>query len=268
VQDWSGSRNILASLRFDGTAYHGWQVQPNGVTVQSVFQDALASVTGARPPVSGCSRTDAGVHAREFFCNFHTFSRLDCTHLRRALNTRLPGDVRVTSCREVPGPFHARYSAVGKEYVYSIWNSDASDPFLGRYTWFCPRQLDIGLMREGAQPLLGRHDFSAMCSAGGGAQDKERTVSLIDIARCGSLVTVAVRADGFLYNMVRIIAGTLAAVSLGRLTPDRVEKIMESGTRCAAAKTLPANGLCLTRVFYDRDEYRNAPVTRAGFFGY
>lgn len=251
-------RNILVSLRFDGTAYHGWQVQSNAVTVQETVQDTLEKILKYRPSVVGCSRTDAGVHANEFCFNFHTSAAIPCDRLRRALNSNFPYDVAAISCREVPGAFHARYSAVGKEYIYKIWNSDARDPFMNPYSFFCPRRLDTELMTRAARDFLGTHDFSAFCASGSDAEDTVRTVSLLDIERSGPLVTVRIRADGFLYNMVRIIAGTLVAVSQGRIAPDGVSEIITGGRRVPAGQTLPACGLFLNRVFYDAASYADA----------
>lgn len=254
-------RNILVSLRFDGTAYHGWQVQTNAVTVQQTVQDTLEKVLKYRPPIVGCSRTDSGVHANEYFFNFNTGASIPCERLRRALNSNFPYDISAVSCREVPPEFHARYSAVGKEYIYRIWNSDSRDPFLNAYSFFCPRRLDPDLMRRAGRDFIGTHDFSAFCSSGSGVEDTVRTVSLLETERSGNLVTIRIRADGFLYNMVRIIAGTLVAVSQKRVAPDGIPAIIAGGRRVPAGQTLPACGLFLNRVFYDSALYGDAALS-------
>lgn len=245
------NRNILLSLCFDGTAYHGWQVQSNAVTVQQTLQDTLEKVLKYRPPVIGCSRTDAGVHANEYFCNFHTAVNIPCENLRRALNANLPDDIAVNLCKEVPEQFHARYSACGKEYLYKIWNSDTHDPFLNRYALFYPYRLDMERMRSAAAGFLGSHDFSAFCSAGSTVADTVRCITLLELEREGNLVTLRIRADGFLYNMVRIISGTLLGVSQGLIHAQDIPQIILSGSRIRAGKTVPPHGLYLNRVFYE-----------------
>jgi tRNA pseudouridine38-40 synthase len=243
-------RNILLTLRFDGTAYHGWQVQQNALTVQQVLQDALEAVLGARPGVTGCSRTDAGVHANEYACNFRTVKHIPCENLLRAVNSKLPADIAVRGCREVPPQFHARYSASEKEYIYKIYTDQTRDPFLKGYALHYPYKLDIGAMQRAAEGFLGSHDFSAFCAAGGGTADRVRCVTLAEISGEGPLVTLRVRADGFLYNMVRILAGTLLYVSQGRIYEGDIPKIIEAKSRDGAGPTVPAYGLYLNRVFY------------------
>lgn len=244
-------RNILLSLCYDGTAYHGWQVQANAGTVQQTLQNVMEKVLGYRPPVIGCSRTDAGVHANEYFCNFHTDISIPCENLRRALNANLPDDIAVNLCREAPDDFHARYSACGKEYLYKIWNSDTRNPFLNRYALFYPYRLDLENMRAAAAGFLGRHDFSAFCSAGSTVADTVRCVTLLQLTREGNLVTLRIQADGFLYNMVRIITGTLLGVSQGLFQAADIPQMIRSGSRARAGKTAPPHGLYLNRVFYE-----------------
>jgi tRNA pseudouridine38-40 synthase len=247
------TRNILLSLRFDGTAYHGWQVQKNAVTIQQTLQDALEKVLKVRPPVTGCSRTDAGVHANEYICNFHTFIQIPCESLRKALNVNLPKDIAVNACREVQEPFHARYAACAKEYHYKVWNGATRDPFLNRYTLFYPYRLDIPAMQRAAAGLLGSHDFSAFRASGSKVEDTVRNILLFDIEREGSLVTFRVRADGFLYNMVRIMTGTLLNISQGLISEGDIPEIIASRSRVSAGKTLPPHGLYLNKVFYEAE---------------
>ena len=243
-------RNILLTLAFDGTAYHGWQVQENAVTVQQTLQDAMEAVLKTRPPVKGCSRTDSGVHAYMYCCSFKTSSAIPCDSLRRALNVNLPYDISVTDCNEVAPDFHARYSCTGKEYIYKIWNSENRDPFLNGYAYFYPKRLELERMRQAAAAFIGRHDFRGFCASGSDVGHTVREVSRFEIERDGCLVTMRVRADGFLYNMVRIMTGTLLHVSRGRISPGELPAIIESGSRSLAGPTAPAHGLYLNRVFY------------------
>jgi tRNA pseudouridine38-40 synthase len=244
-------RNILLTLRFDGTAYHGWQVQKNAVTVQQTLQDALETVLRSRPPVIGCSRTDAGVHANEYACNFRTSMNIPNESLLRALNTNLPADIAVTGCTEVPERFHARYSACAKEYIYKIFNEKTRDPFLNRFALYYPYRLDIEAMRRAAAGFLGRHDFKAFRATGSSVDDTVRNVTLFEIETQGSLATFRVRADGFLYNMVRIMTGTLLYVSQGRIGESNICEIIDSQSRERAGPTVPAHGLYLNKVFYE-----------------
>ena len=245
------SRNLLLKLSYDGTAYHGWQVQNNAVTVQSVLQDALFPILGGVHELKGCSRTDAGVHAEEYYVSVQTDARIPCDRLVPALNAVLPRDIAVHHCREVPADFHARYSCTGKEYVYRIWNSPIRDPFRDRYVLQYPRPLDTELLHRCAQAYVGTHDFIGFCSAGGKKEDTVRTVSRFSVVREGNLVSMYVAADGFLYNMVRIMTGTLLTIAQGRIAPDTLPEILAARTRTRAGITAPAQGLTLHRVFYD-----------------
>lgn len=246
-------RNILLRLRFDGTAYHGWQEQKALPTVQGVLQEALGALLGAPTPVTGCSRTDAGVHALGFACNFHTESGIPCEGMLRALNDRLPPDAAVWDCVEVPPDFHARFDATQKEYRYLIRCASVRDPFWRARALHCPYPLDCAAMDEAAQGFLGTHDFSSLRAVGGsGEKNPVRTVRFAHVQRDGETVVFTVRADGFLYNMVRIMAGTLLYVSQGKLSPRDIPAVLESRRRDAAGPTAPACGLYLAHVFYDR----------------
>ena len=244
-------RNLLVTMRFDGAAYHGWQVQENAVTVQQVFQNALQSLFGSRLPVTGCSRTDAGVHAEMYCCNFRTDSAISCEKIPYALNAHLPDDVGVYACREVPEDFHARYNCREKQYIYRIRNSPFRDPFLMGRALLYARELDEALLYDEAQAFLGTHDFCGFASAGGSVEDTVRTVSRVAVTREGEDVLFSVRADGFLYNMVRIMVGTLLGVAEGKIPPGSIPAILESGDRERAGVTAPPQGLYLQQVFYD-----------------
>lgn len=243
-------RRLLVTLRYDGTAYHGWQVQKNALSVQTAVQDAMERVFGERPDLHGCSRTDAGVHAREYCFHFDTDRQITGDHFALALNRALPDDIAVSHCREVSLQFHARYSCTGKEYVYQLYNGKFRDPFHTRGWYFYPYRLDEELLHRAAQGFLGTHDFRGFCSVGGKLHDTVRTVTESRVIREGDEVRFFVTADGFLYNMVRIMTGTLLGVAQGRIAPDAIPAIIETKSRSAAGVTAPAGGLWLNRVFY------------------
>ena len=243
---------LLLTLRYDGTAYHGWQVQPNGVTVQQVVQDALEAVTGVRVGVTGCSRTDAGVHADMFCCAVDSDTPLRGDKLCSALNFHLPRDVSVYDAREVAEDFHPRYHACGKRYVYRIWNGTQRHPMYEKYAIWLKKPLDTAALNAVVQDYVGCHDFAAFCGAGSDVQGTtERTIHSCTVTRQGDLVLFTVEGDGFLYNMVRIMVGTLLEIAAGRLSPDSIPAIIEGRDRSAAGPTAPAQGLCLEQVFYD-----------------
>ncbi len=241
---------MLLTISYDGTAYHGWQVQPNGITVQEVLQDGLEKLMGTRPNVTGCSRTDAGVHAREFCCH------LDCDDVYPenafllGLNSILPDDIAVKSCKEVDRDFHARYNAKGKTYCYHIYNSNKKDPFKLRYAWQIERKLDIDKMNEFAKSIIGTHDFYAFSSSGRTVENTVRTISECYVTKQEDDVVLTVTADGFLYNMVRIIAGTAVAVSDGKIDVTEIPLILESKKREKAGMTAVPQGLFLEKVHY------------------
>ena len=251
-------RNLIVHLAFDGTRYHGWQVQENSVTVQQTLQDAIEKVFGSRLPVTGCSRTDAGVHANDYVCNFRTASLIKCAAVARALNAHLPHDIAVTACTEASEMFHSRYFATGKEYVYKIWNASYRDPFCRALSLYYPKRLDCALLDAAAKGFCGRHDFAAFCSSHAVSHhrpdepecDTVRTIFDAGVDRKGNTVEFRVHGDGFLYNMVRIMTGTLLFVAQGKITCDGIKKVIESCDRSMAGPTAPAQGLYLNRVFY------------------
>ena len=209
--------NFLLTLAYDGTNYCGFQVQPNGRSVAAVFQDALEAVLGARPDIKGCSRTDAGVHALGFMLNFHADTRIPPEKLPLALNQHLPPDIRVLAARVVPEDFHARYAAHTKTYLYRIHNHPIDSPFDAAYYTRMPKHLDEVRMQAAAQQFVGTHDFLALCAAGSSAAahgDTVRTITDCHVTRRGDEIDIEVTADGYLYNMVRILAGTLCEVAV------------------------------------------------------
>lgn len=246
-------RRLLLTIRFDGTRYHGWQVQKNAVTVQQKMQDAIEKVTNVRSGVTGCSRTDAGVHARMFCCTFDTQSLLSGDSMISALNANLPNDIAVYRCNEVPSDFHPRYSALGKRYRYYIWNSPARNPFWENYSLHLRRQLDHELLNRAASLFLGKHDFASFCAAGSSIKDTVRTISRCSVERDGELVVFTAEGDGFLYNMVRIMVGTLLEIASGKRTADCIPDVIAAKNRDCAGATVPAKGLFLDEVFYPQE---------------
>lgn len=242
----------LLTLAFDGTDYCGWQVQPNCPSVQETLQDACEKVFGTRPPVTGCSRTDSGVHAKGFAALVTGDFSVPCESLPLALNSKLPPDISVLEAREAPEGFHPRYDALKKEYVYKIHNSRIRDPFLRRVCWEYPAELDAELMNTEAQDFVGKQDFCAFMASGSKITDTVRRVYDFSVTRQGDEILFRVSADGFLYNMVRIMVGTLTDISRGGLKLP-LKEIIRSGDRANAGVTAPAKGLCLNRVFYGED---------------
>ena len=238
------------TLTYDGAGFHGWQVQKDKVTVQATLQDAIEAVCKKRLPVTGCSRTDAGVHAYEFVCHTDKID-IPCDKIPAALNAHLPETVSVKKAQTVPEDFHARYSCLGKEYVYMISNAPYRDPFLNGRVMFCPKKLDEGVMHSSMQALVGRHDFKSFMAQGSKIEDTVREIKYLRVTRKDDTVYLHVAADGFLYNMVRIIVGTAIMASEKQLSFDDVEKIMLSQNRKNAGATAPACGLYLNKVFYE-----------------
>jgi len=246
-----GRQNYKLTIAYDGTEYGGWQLQPNTVSIQQQIESALAIIVGEPVRVHGSGRTDAGVHARAQVAHAIFSTRHPPTTLGRALNANLPADIRVTAVQPVPVKFHARFSATGKEYRYQIDTRAAADPFLRRYAWHHPWSLDLAAMRCAAKLIIGRHDFTALSANPMRVIDTPvRTVTKLTIRRRGSVVTVAVSANGFLYKMVRSIVGALVKVGEGRLTVVQLGKLLAGKQRTSLVETAPAHGLFLWRVRY------------------
>jgi tRNA pseudouridine38-40 synthase len=238
-------RTFKLTLAYDGTEYGGWQTQTNQTTVQELLEKALARIAGERVVVRGSGRTDAGVHARAQVASVTLATRHSPQTLRRALNANLPGDIRVSRVQEVSAKFHARFSAKSKEYRYQIDIGKVADPFLRRYAWHHPQLLDLPAMRRAARLIVGRHDFTPLSAKS--ERNPVRTVSKLTITKRGNLLTIVVRADGFLYKMVRSIVGALVKVGEGKLS---VEELRGLKKRIPLVETAPAHGLFLWRVFY------------------
>ncbi len=241
-------RNIRVKIAYVGTAYHGFQRQNNSMAVQNVIEGALSKLCNEPVVINGCSRTDAGVHANEYYFSFTTHSRIPCKNIVSGLNSFLPSDISAYQAEEMPEDFHARYSCKGKEYLYIIENSQAASPFLYARCWHYPYPLDIASMKDQAKCLCGTHDFSAFCGSAGIKDDNTRTVNYINIEKNDDIISIYIFGDGFLYNMVRIIVGTLAEHNGEDISV--TERILQSRDRNTAGITAPAGGLYLNKVMY------------------
>ena len=244
-------RNIALFLKYEGTAYHGWQVQKNAVTVAQTLEDAAAKVVGHRVHITGCGRTDAGVHARVYVANFRTGSRIPADRLPYALNTHLPEDIVVFDAREVHDGFNAIGSCIKKEYTYQIYNSRIRDPFYVNRAWFYPKHLDEKIMLLAAAQFVGTHDFAAVRSVGTDVRSTVRTVHHFEVERKGDIILCRICANGFLYNMARAMTGTVVYAAEGKINPYEIGALLESGNRTAAGPTVPAGGLYMTQLWYD-----------------
>jgi tRNA pseudouridine38-40 synthase len=243
-------RNIKLTLCYDGTDFHGWQRQPALRTVQQVLEEALERLTRVRPTTTASGRTDAGVHALGQVVHFLTASRHPPDTFVRALNALLPRDVRVLEASEVPQSFHATLDARSKRYRYVIDNARIASPFQLRYSWHVPHSLDTGVMADAANSLLGRHDFRSFETDWPNRMSSVRTIIDLAVERRGESVTIEVEADGFLYNMVRSIAGTLVLVGSGKRPVSWVADVLAAESRVEAGPTAPPQGLFLVVVRY------------------
>ena len=247
------TRNIALRLMYVGTAYHGWQVQKNAVSVAETLEKALSTVVCHPVRCTGAGRTDAGVHAEVYVANFRTTSRIPCDRIPLAVNTRLPDDIVVVKATEVPEDFNAIGSCLKKEYTYRIYNSRLGNAFYVDRAWFYPKHLDEGLMQRAADCFVGTHDFSAVRAVGTEVRSPVRTVYYFQISRTGDLIECRVCANGFLYNMVRAMVGTCVYAAEGKFAPEDVSAILESRDRTAAGPTVPPGGLYMTKLWYEED---------------
>ena len=244
-------KNIALRLRYDGSRYHGWQVQKNAITVAQTMEEALAKVCGERVKLTGCGRTDAGVHALRYCANFHSDCTVPVDRMPLAVNSRLPDDIAVVDAVEVPDDFNAIGSCVKKEYVYKILNSRIPDPFLADRVCFYPQRLNISLMQAAARAFEGTHDFKAVRSEGTQTKTTVHTVYWCRAEKDGDLITVSICANGFLYNMCRAMVGTMVYASYGKLIPEEIPALLEKRDRRLTGPTMPPQGLYLNRVWYD-----------------
>ncbi|MFC7372625.1 tRNA pseudouridine(38-40) synthase TruA [Fictibacillus iocasae] len=240
------------TIAYDGTGFAGYQIQPAGRTVQGEIERCLAVMHKGGPvPVSASGRTDAGVHARGQVLHFDSSLAITPERWIKALNALLPADIRVLDAQEAESTFHARFSAVGKEYVYKLNTSRQGDVFQRNYASHFPYPLDAELLDAAIPHFLGTHDFTSFCSARSEVEDKVRTIHHLELLRDGADWTITIRGDGFLYNMVRIIVGTLLDVGQGKIEPGSISELLRARDRTKAGKTAPAHGLYLNRVFYE-----------------
>lgn len=244
-------RRICLTVAYDGTAYCGWQAQKNGKTIEGELNEALTELTGEQVRVIGASRTDTGVHGLCNIAVFDTFSRIPGEKFSYALNQRLPEDIRVYGSQDVPVDFHPRHCKSRKTYEYHIYNAPFPNPVKRLYSHFTYVPLDEKKMRKAAGYLVGEHDFASFCSAGSSAETTVRTLYSLDVEREGKEIVIRVTGNGFLYNMVRIIAGTLMEAGCGRMEPEKMPEILAAKNRAAAGPTAPACGLILARLVYE-----------------
>ena len=244
-------KRVRIVVAYDGTDYCGWQIQPNGITIEEVLNREIGRLTGEEIRIIGASRTDSGVHALGNVAVFDTSSRIPPERMAYAINQRMPEDIVIVGSEEVPADWHPRYrDGIMKIYEYHIYNHGTPNPLRRRYSTYISFPLDVGRMREGAAYLIGEHDFASFCNVKTNASDTVRTVRDISIAARGPEITVRVTGNGFLYNMVRIIAGTLIRVGRGFYEPERIRDILEARERTADGVTAPPNGLVLVGIDY------------------
>ena len=244
-------KNIAVRLMFDGARYHGWQVQKSDTTVAGTLEAVLSRLCGHIVKVSGCGRTDAGVHAERYCFNFRTSSSIPPDRLPLAANSLLPPDIALQAAAYAPDNFDANLSCIKKEYTYRIYNSRIRDPFYADRAYFYPHKLDIGAMRQASVHFVGTHDFAAVRSVGTVTKTTVRTVYWYEIKDAGMIVELCVCADGFLYNMARAMAGTLLYVSEGKISPSELPRLLEQKDRRLTGPTVPGSGLYMTRLWYD-----------------
>lgn len=244
-------KNLLFVISFDGAKYHGWQSQKNAVTVQDTVKNAFFNITGEKANIIGCSRTDAGVHANMFCFSVKTEGKIPTNRFVAALNSKLPADIAASKCIEVDENFNARFSCVKKEYVYLIVTKEIRNPFLSGRAYHYPFSINEKRINKASKHFLGTHDFSAFCSAHTTALSKVRTIYDIGAKRDGDIVSINICADGFLYNMVRIIVGTLLYTENGKIKESEIPQIIKSCDRTKSGITAAPYGLYLNKVFYD-----------------
>ena len=244
-------RNIAMRIMFDGSQYHGWQVQKSVVSVAGTLEAALSRLCGHTVKVHGCGRTDAGVHAERYCANFRTSSGIPPERLPLAVNSLLPPDIAVQRAVYTNDTFDANLSCIKKEYTYRIMSSRIRDPFYSHRAYFYPQKLDVAAMTKAAKHFVGTHDFAAVRSTGTETKTTVRTVYWYEVMEKDRFTELQVCADGFLYNMARAMVGTLIYVSEGKISPDEIPALLEMKDRRLTGPTVPPGGLYLTRIWYD-----------------
>lgn len=246
-------KRIKLVVAYDGTAYHGWQVQPNAVTVEGVLNEKLTELLGEEITVTGASRTDAGVHSLGNVAVFDTETRIPADKISYALNQRLPEDIVVQDSAEVASDFHPRFCDSKKTYEYRILNRRFPIPTLRRDTYFYYRPLDVAAMQKAAEYLVGEHDFKSFCTVGAQVDTTVRTLYALTVTRDEDVIKIRVTGNGFLYNMVRILAGTLISVGIHEREPEDMTRILAACDRTAAGPTAPACGLTMVGIRYETE---------------
>lgn len=244
-------KRVRLIISYDGTNYCGWQVQINGITVEEVLNKALSELLGEEISVIGASRTDSGVHAMGNVAVFDTSTRIPAEKISFALNQRLPNDIRIQKSEEVAADWHPRYCDSTKTYEYRILNRRFPDPLQRFYTHFVYMPLDVEKMKAAATYIVGEHDFASFCSSGSQVESTVRTVYSLDVSKENDVISIRISGNGFLYNMVRIIVGTLMKVGLGVYPPEHVKEIIDARDRYAAGPKAPACGLTLVGIEYE-----------------
>ena len=244
-------RIVKLTIAYDGTNYCGWQIQPNGITIEEIVNKALSKLTGEKIVVIGASRTDSGVHAMGNVAVFDTETTIPPERVAMAVNRILPEDIVVVKSEEVPLDFHPRYCDCEKTYEYHIVNTRIPIPTKRLTNYFVSYELDLDKMREGASYLIGEHDFASFCNIKTDVESTVRTVKELEILENGEEITIRISGNGFLYNMVRIIVGTLIRVGRGFYEPVQVKEILEAKNRKAAGVTAPPHGLMLMEIRYN-----------------
>ena len=246
-------KRIKLTIAYDGTNYCGWQVQPNGITIEEVLNKALSKLTGEDIAVIGASRTDSGVHAMGNVAVFDTNTTIPPDRIAVSLNQRLPEDIVIVHSEEVPADFHPRYCDCSKTYEYHIINTRTPIPTKRLTNYFVSYKLNIENMKKAASYLVGEHDFVSFCNVRTDVENTVRTITALDILTNGNEITIRITGNGFLYNMVRIIVGTLIRVGRGFYEPEKVKEILEAKDRKAAGVTAPAHGLMLMEIHYEKN---------------
>ncbi len=253
-------KRVELIVAYDGTNYRGWQIQKNGDTIESMLNQALSDLTGEEIRVCGASRTDSGVHAMGNVAVFDTEARMAADKFSYALNQRLPEDIRIQRSREVSPDFHPRYQETVKTYEYRILNREFPLPAYRLNTYFTYCRLDVSRMQKAASYLVGEHDFRSFCAAGAQVKTTVRRIYKLQVTKEGDLISIRVTGNGFLYNMVRIIAGTLIKVGTGEWEPSCIPKILQARDRKAAGPTAPAKGLTLMEIVFQGEKERPDPA--------
>ncbi len=244
-------RNIAISLSYDGTSFHGWQIQDSLRTVQGVLQAAACTITNEPVKLIGCGRTDTGVHARRYIAGFRTNCEIPTERIPIAFNSLLPDDVAVYAAQEMDDDFHPIRSCIKKEYTYEVYNSKFRNPLLATRAYHFEGDLPLDKLRRAASHFLGEHDFASMRSVGTNVKSTVRTIHSFDIIERENALSFVICANGFLYNMARTMAGTLFSIALGKISPDEIPDILKSCDRKRAGATAPAHGLYMTDVTFD-----------------